>query len=428
MRRIAPMLLVAVVWTATAACAGGGGGRETIDFLVFGEPEEVQAYRNLVEAFEAEQEEIGVRLVVTSDRADLLTRISTSIAAGSPPELFLVNYRFYGQFAAKGALASLDERIAQSAVIDPEDYFVEALEAFQWEDSQLCLPQNVSSLATYYNRALFAQADLPEPGPKWTWDEMLAAARVLTRDVDADGTIDQHGLGVEPGIIRLAPFVWSSGGELFDDPEDPTRFAFDTTSELIAVQDFLSLWATERVVPSDEEMESEDLEARFLNGRLAMLLSSRRVVPVLRSNEALDWDVAPLPMRDQRVNILHADAYCLTEASSHHDAAWEFLEFALGADGQRITVATGRTVPSRIDVAESDAFLSDGKRPENDQVFLDAIPGIRRLPSISTWPEIEDVADVLVEEGMFEPAGGEALEMVSVLDRETRPSFERAEP
>ena len=56
---------------------------------------------------------------------------------------------------------------------------------------------------------------------------MVAAAKKLTRDDDDDGTVDVYGLGVDPEIIRVAPFIWSNGGRLVDDETSPTRFALD---------------------------------------------------------------------------------------------------------------------------------------------------------------------------------------------------------
>ena len=426
------MAIAAGLGLVAGACGGDGGtGRggeaTTVEFLVSGEPEELEAFRDIVAEFEREQSDIRVALIEASDRQDLLTRVSTSMAGGTPPDLFLVNYRFYGQFAARGALEPLGERLAASGRLSASDFYREPMEAFEWAGRQMCLPQNASSLAVYYNRDLLAAAGLDQPADDWTWDDMVDTATALTRDADGDGTVETYGLGVEPGIVRLAPFVWSSGGDLVDDPETPTGYAIDTPAELIAVQDFIDLRAQQRVIPTDEETEAEDLESRFLNGRLGMLMESRRVVPVLRSIEDFEWDVAPLPAREQRVNVLHSDAYCMTAGSDHHDAAWTFMEFALGPDGQRIAAASGRTVPSLREVAESPAFLDPDSPPSRSEVFLDAIPGIRRLPTISTWPEIEDLSNTLLEEAVFEPAGGEAVELIQNLASETGPLFARAE-
>ncbi|MGI8806902.1 MAG: ABC transporter substrate-binding protein [Acidimicrobiales bacterium] len=422
-----PHLLLSAVVVASVLSGCGSDGQAQIDFLVFGEPEELKAFRSVVAGFAATDPGFGVRLVEAADRQDLLTRVSSSLAGGNPPDLFLVNYRFYGQFAAKGALQPVDGQLAQPGGLEAADFYPEAMEAFRWKGAQLCVPQNVSSLAVYFNKDAFATAGLPEPSDDWTWDDMVLNARALTTDTNGDGTVDRYGLGVEPGIIRLAPLVWSSGGDLVDDLERPTRFSLDTSAELSAVQDFIDLRARDQVVPSDVEMEAEDLESRFLNGRLAMLMNSRRVVPVLRSIKTFAWDVAPLPGREQRVNVLHSDAYCMTAAADHHDEAWRFMEFALGPEGQRLAAATGRTVPSLREVAESPAFLDPSLPPSRSKVFLDAIPGMRRLPNVSTWPEIEDMADGLLEEALFESGGGEAAEFAQTLTTETEPIFARAE-
>jgi multiple sugar transport system substrate-binding protein len=233
------------------------------------------------------------------------------------------------------------------------------------------------------------------------------------------------GLGVEPTIIRIAPLVWSNGGAVVDDDEAPTRFTLDTPDAREVLQNFFGLRAGLGVVPTDQDVESEDDETRFVNGRLAMLLSSRRSVPTFREAAKFDWDIVSLPVFREPAGILHSDAYCMTKASDEKDAAWRFVEFALGPKGAPVVARTGRTVPSLRSVAESDAFLDPAKKPANSRVFLDGIETIRRVPTMSTWPEIEDVSDGILENGMY--LGQPVEKVVAELDAKTRPLFERAE-
>ena len=110
----------------------------------------------------------------------------------------------------------------------------------------------------------------------------------------------------------------------------------------------------------------------------------------------------------------------MTEASENKDAAWSIMEYALGPEGAEIVAKSGRTVPSLKSVAESDAFL-DPLEAANSQVWLDAIPAIRHVPAISTWPEIEDAAEGIIENGMYR--GTPVDEVIAKLDDETRPLF-----
>jgi multiple sugar transport system substrate-binding protein len=271
------------------------------------------------------------------------------------------------------------------------------------------------------------------------WPEFVGLAQQLTRDAagqvvqgaDPDlppqpnaGKAEIYGLGVEPTIIRLAPFIWSNGGTAVDDEENPTRLTFDSAEAKEVLTLFFALRGVYGVVPADSEVEAEDDESRFVNGRLAMLLQSRRSVPTFREAAKFDWDIVSLPVFDEPAGILHSDAYCLTRASDEKDAAWRFVEFALGPEGAPVVARTGRTVPSLRSVAESDAFLDPNAKPANSRVFLDGIEHIRRVPSISTWPEIEDASGGILENGMY--LGEPVDEVVRKLDEATTPIFARA--
>ncbi|HEX2416843.1 MAG TPA: extracellular solute-binding protein, partial [Micromonosporaceae bacterium] len=272
----AASLFTTALLTTTALLATGCGNAADGDpgavrMLVFGAPEELAAYRTLVKAYQEAAPGERVQLVEASDRTDLITRLGTSIAGGAPPDVALINYRFYGQFAARKALEPLAERLKSSNRLDTGDFYPQALEAFRWQGTQVCLPQNVSSLAVYYNQDLFQRYQIPEPRPDWTWNDLITTATALTRDAggrvvkgtESEGTsrVAVYGLGVEPTVIRVAPFVWSAGGDLVDDPDRPTRFRFDSPKARTALRDFLDLRLAYGVVPTDEEVESEDDES-----------------------------------------------------------------------------------------------------------------------------------------------------------------------
>jgi multiple sugar transport system substrate-binding protein len=427
--------MVLVLFFGTA-CSATSSASEAVQVMLFGDPEELAAYRTLIDAYHERSEDQRVELVEASDRADLIARLSTSIAGGEPPDVFLINYRYYGQFAAKDAIVPLDERLGtDTEQLDPSALYPTALEAFQWRGRQLCLPQNVSSLVVYYNRALFKRFGVPEPKPGWTWNEFVTTARAMTRDArglpvqagESDGAspVATWGLGVEPTLIRVAPFVWSAGGDIVDDPDAPTRLTFDDPVAREVLRQFVDLRIAYGVVPTDQEVEAQDDETRFANGGLAMLLSSRRLTPTLRAVDGLDWDVAPLPVHKVPAGILHSDGYCVTRASSRQDAAWDFVRFALGPDGQRIIAGTGRTVPSNMAVSRSKAFLDPTKPPRNAAVFLDAVDTIRRTPTVSTWPEIEDLTNGILENALYR--GDPLDQVITALDEQTRPILARGE-
>ena len=103
-----------------------------------------------------------------------------------------------------------------------------------------------------------------------------------------------------------------------------------------------------------------------------MFLSSRRDVPVLRTITDFEWDVAPFPTDVEPASVLHSDGFCMSKGDNA-DAAWQWIEYALGQQGQEVLAASGRSVPSLKAVAESPLFLDPTDPPANSKVFVDAL-------------------------------------------------------
>lgn len=383
--------------------------------MVFGDPAEYAAYEALVAAFEAENPDIDISLTHIPSSKDYRTKLATDFAAGTPPDIALLNYRRVPGFAAAGQFEPLGPYLDRSDVIQRADFYPITLDSFTWQGEVVCIPQNISSLVVYYNRDLFAAAGIDEPGDDWTWDDFLAAAKALTLDKDGDGTTDQFGVGVEPSLYRIAPFVWQNGGRIVDDPTYPTQLGLTRLPSLQALQWFVDLQTVHGVAPNRLEEAAIDSETRFVQGTTAMYLNSRRGTPTYRESAAFDWDIAPLPRGQQAAGILHSDAYCLSAAAKNKDAAWRFIEFANSPTGQTIVARSGRTVPSLIAVAESEAFLDPAARPARSRVFLDTIPDLQMVPLISTWEEIESTASEEIERAFF---GDITAEEAAILARD----------
>lgn len=399
-------------------CRSQAGEAASVRFMVFGDPAEYRAYRDLVDAFHEAQSDVRVELTHIPSAADYRTRLVTEYAAGNPPDVTLMNYRRYANFAAKGMLEPLGAYLDNSQAIARADFYPITLEAFTWQGDLMCIPQNISSLVVYYNRDLFAQAGLPYPADDWHWDDFVAAAQVLTQDRDGDGQVDQYGLGVEPSLFRLAPFIWQNEAPLVNDLVAPTRLTLTRPPTLAALQWFVDLRQVHGVAPGRVEEAAEDSESRFIAGTTAMFLNSRRGVPTYREIQNFAWDVAPLPTGKVRADILHSDAYCLSATSPAKEAAWQFIEFANSFAGQAIVAQSGRTVPSLIQVAESDLFLESDMPPERAQVFLDTIPHLNLVPVISTWEEIERTASQEIERAFYGDISVEEAASLTVIRTE----------
>ncbi len=377
---LAPVLLL-------AGCGGGsssaGDGR-TLQVQAAGGEGELSALRELIAAFETSRPDVEVEFVGVPDQGDHIAKLSTAFAGGNPPDVFLLNYRRLGPFVERGVLAPV--QLGELAV---DDLYAPPVEAFSYDGELVCLPQNVSSSVAYVNRDLFEQAGLALPEDDWTWDDLEQASRAF----DARGIA---AFGLDPLVRNVAPFVWTAGGEIVDDTEDPTAMTFDSPEARRALTYLEGLQqygvdATVRAGNPPDEL--------FAQGELAVFVDSRRSVPAFRNSEGLSFDVRALPRVDAgqpSASLLASDAYCVSKASDVPELAAEFAQYALSPEGGAVLAESGRTVPALEELATSEVFLDPGQQPENSQVWLDIIPELRRLPNVAAQDEAEEAADDLL--------------------------------
>ena len=184
--RKALMGIVVAIAFGVAGCGederkSGSDASGEVSFMVFGDPDEIQGFKNMIAAYENEQPDVNVEMIEAADRDDLIARLSTSFAGGTPPDLFLLNYRYLGQFVSKDVLEPVEDRVDDSDVFQQEDFYEEAMKAFRFDDKLTCLPQNISSLVVYYNKDMFEKAGVATPKAGWKWDDMVAPRRSCKR-------------------------------------------------------------------------------------------------------------------------------------------------------------------------------------------------------------------------------------------------------
>ncbi len=391
--RTPALYILGLAFLFLVSCSRPGEDR-TVTFMISGDPEELRAYETLLADFRAVRPEILVSLIHVPGGKEFREKLSTMFSANTPPDVFLYNYRRLGDYAQAGAVRPLGDLLEAGSELDGQDFYPVTLAAFTYKGELQCIPQNLSSPVIYFNKALFDEARLPYPQPGWSYDQFVENALDLTRDRDGDGQTDQWGFGTEVETIRLAPFLWQRGGDFFDDPANPTRLVLDEPAGRAALRWFLDLQLVHRVAPDIVAETAQNSEDRFLNGGLAMYMSSRVSVPALRTITAFEWDAAPLPGGDSPVSVLHSDGFCMSAHAgrepTHAADVLAFIRYSVSEKGQQVLAGTGRTVPSIAGVAESEAFLGSFP-PASNRVWLEAAGNMRALPMLPGWTTFEEL-------------------------------------
>ena len=339
--------------------------RTTIRFAVWATPAQQKVEQAIIDAFEKRHPDIRVQLLAL-EYVSYDEKIQAMMVGRDPPDAMLVKNTTYDDWAVRGVLADVT---AQAEKLDAEDEFMPmARKIFARAGHYHALPVNTHGLVTFVNLDALAAAGVQLPDGDLTWDFILKIAPQLSRRAGYPAAPTDYALFEPPAYSILAEL----GGALFDDPFRPTRVTIDSPEGRAWIAWFQHLQASGFVAPRGVSLDAGFYQL-FRDGRVAFFFSGRWQVPDFAGKTAFRWDVRPFPSGPQgRVTMHGGTGIAVASASLHAEAARSFAEFYAGAEGARVSMHAGRTVPVQRGLAHSAEFL--GLRPpDSPQHFVDTM-------------------------------------------------------
>jgi multiple sugar transport system substrate-binding protein len=356
-----------------------------ISFLAYGAKPEVAAYREMVASYMKDNPGIVVKLSEVATPDEVLAQLRK----GPVPDVFLISRRDLATVVDAGLNQHIDE-LLDSRGIDFSDFYKrESVRAFAHDDTLECMPYGTSPMVMYYNTNLVdfeemkaADLDTPSSHGSWTFEQFAEAAKFGSRR-------GAKGVYIDPSLLGLAPFLYSGGGGLFDDEQDPKSLALSSGATLEALSKSLELLRQTDVTPTPRQLRQSDALSQFKAGKLAMIAGFRTLVPELRKTPGLSFDVMPMPSLGQDRTVGDVSGLCISSTAVNTSAAADFVVHAVGKDAVSEVAQAGYLVPSNNQVAESDAFLQKDRMPAHAYVFNRSVRDIVTPPLIESYPALE---------------------------------------
>jgi multiple sugar transport system substrate-binding protein len=322
-------------------------------------------------------------------------------AGGSTPDVMMAWELDYSGLGERGLYADLNTFLANDAefkaVVDQE-MVPGLLQMFQWNGAQFVLPEQYAGVVLYYNKDLFDAAELAYPpadwnDTSWTWDTFLEAAKALT--VGDGDRVSQYGF-VDAWWPPLSAMVWGTGngGNWFDTYVNPTTSTLSDPKMVEAVQFFSDLIHVHHVAPNAEAIATQGGPDMFMGGRAAMCLVGHWFYPAFSEIEELNFDVGVFPVGPGGTTPktdLGSTGLAISATTEHPEAAWEFVKFSTGPEGQAVIAESGLFVPVLRSVGQSESFLGAHTKIQNTQVFIDAMEASVPLPITPAWNAVAEV-------------------------------------
>lgn len=361
-----------IIFASVLLLTGCGkvSNKTVIQFASWGSKSEVEILKPILAEFEKENP--GIKIDFVHIPQNYFAKIHLLFASKQTPDVIFINNLYLPIYANAGVLEPLEV---------PDDiFFKKSLEALSYKGKLYAVPRDVSNLVIYYNKDLFKKCGVPLPNKYWSFDDFLILAQKLTNDTDGK----TWGIGFEEDPYYFLPYLMSEGGGILSD--DTNTIIINSPESKKGLQFYADL--RNHVAPTKAQSASETMAQMFLEGKLAMHLSGRWLVPKYRQDAKFNWNVINFPAGDKGSIVpLDASGWAISKNSKHKEEAKKLIKYLSSKKSIEKFSESGLIVPARIDVAEG-TFSQD--TPPNAKVFLEVIKTSKPTPVSINYSEIQD--------------------------------------
>lgn len=329
--------------------------------------------QSVVDAFNESHPEYNVTLSLVPDYD---TKLQTSLAGGTPPDVFYVDSFRLLDYVEAEALMPIGEQ-----AVEADDFYPSLRDAFTVDGTFYCPPKDFSTLGLQYNEALFDAAGIDYPTADWTWDDLRAAAEALT---DADsGT---YGMVLSADFARWIAFLYQAGGSVTD--EEFTQMTIDSPEALEAMNFYVGL-VQDGYAAQPSDLDSGWPGEAFGKGLAAMAIEGNWIVPFLNDQYPdLAYGLTELPAGPAgEATMAFTVCYAVPAAAKSPEASFELVNYLTGPEGMKEWTDLGLAMPTRQSLRED--WLAQ---------FPDLEPFLNGADYASPWqfrPGFQDVLDTI---------------------------------
>lgn len=372
--RLIAVLLVSAMTMALSACGGSAEGESkgeskgdgTLTVAIW----DVGQQPGLEEIMADFTEKTGIKTSLQVIEWDSYwTLLEAGASGGEMPDVFWMHSNEAYRYMSNDILLDLTDKIEKSEVLEMDKFPEDLREMYQFEDKTYAVPKDMDTVAIWYNKDMFDEAQIPYPDGNWTWDEFYEIAEKLTKD---DGSQFGFAASTVNEQDTWMNIIYSMGGCVLT---DDWKSGFDDPNTIKAME-FVDK-CIKKVMPPAATMSETGTDVLFSSQKVAMISQGSWMVSAFKDNEDIvaHGDVARLPKDEgtgKSVSMYNGLGWAASANTSMPDEAYQLIEWFGSKDMQQKQADLGVTMSAYEGVSDNWVNCTDAF---NLQPYLDALEG-----------------------------------------------------
>jgi len=346
--------------------------KTTLSVFTWGYPAEKKARESQAQLYMDTHPNVNVAIEVSPDYDRKLATMLTS----NGPDVFEVSDDWFHLY--KDQLVDVKTYADRDGLELNTLFSKRALQGLSNPDGKVeGMPIGLCPFVMAVNLDLFKAAGVVVPTGKWTWDEVLAAAKAITKGTGADKV---YGMSDSWVYDQTMPFYY--GGDYYN--EDKTKVIINQPKSVTGFQYWSDLMHKSQVMPDFDAASGVQGNQRFYAGKAGMApINMWDILDfVSQIGSSFNWDLVSMPT-EASTGLTPVwsivEGYGIWKGSKNKDAAWDYIKWTT-TDPASLKLSSIAAIPMTQDSMNFVLDQDFGKKL-NLQKFLDAVPNaILTLP------------------------------------------------
>ena len=375
-RRAAAALLCATLALGLGACSGGSKDKSAqaskMYTWVSNESDRAQ-WDTFVKGVQETDSNFKLDIEGPSFQ-DYWTKIKTRMSSADAPCIVTTQA---ARAQELGELLTPLDDLAKEAGLDLTRYNQAMMQGMTVDGKVRAIPYDAEPMVLFYNKTMFAQAGLKEPGVDYTYEQFLSDAKALTKD-------GVQGFAVAPDIsYPYLPFAFANGNV----PVKDGKLNITAPGFVADIQQTFDLVGKENVAAAPNPADTTDVPMQgFQAKKVAMVIEGPWFYSTIREGMENEVGVAVIPSKSGKpVGMIQGSGFGISAKCADKKAAFQNI---MKMTTPEVVAYVGKhrgTVPS-IDSALSG--WAEGKPAQDAEVMKTLLADGQPLVTTSTWNQV----------------------------------------